>query len=158
MAVAIAAVAGLLLTGFVSSHLNVYIRCDETLSAKMICSQAYGRIERELRYAYVYYADPEDSGSLRYYMHPDGPPESRDSSGYLELPAPSAWPSLSAAALEDLSQDGMRLELDFKDSGPDEAHVRMTVTDADGKRVLYRQDAVIKSLYRHEIRKEAVDE
>ncbi len=161
MAVAITAVVGLFLTGFISSHLNVYIRCDETLSAKMMCSQAYAEIEMELRYAYVYYTDPMDTGLLRYYVRPEEPLEARDRFGNLKLPAPSAWPGFSASDLKDISRDGMHLELDFKDSSPEEAHIRMTVVTADGEkgeRVLYRQDVVIPSLYHHEVRKETADE
>lgn len=161
MTVAIAAVIGLFLTGFISSHLDLYVRCDETLRAKVMCSQAYGQIERELRYAYVYYTDPEDPVSLCYYVCPDEQREARDRFGRLRLPDPSSWPSLSEGDLTEFCRDGMSLKLDFKDSCPDEAHICMAVVASDGEegdRLLYRQDVVISSLYRRGIRKEAADE
>lgn len=160
MTVAIVAVIGLFLTGFISSYLKMYLRYDETLSAKMVCSRAYGQIEKELRYAYVYYADPADAGSLRYYVRPERPLEMRDRFGNLKLPSVSGWPSLNAGDLEDLSHDGMCLELDFTGTSQDEAHIRMTVTvrDNKGERVLYSQDVVVPSLYRYESGEEAADE
>lgn len=161
MTVAIGAVIGLCLTGFISSQLKLYVRCDETLRAKIICSRACGQLERELRYAYVYYTDPEDSGSLCYYVRPEKEREARDRFGRLKLPPPSAWPSLSEADLAGLNRDGMQLKLDFKASEPEEAHICLWVVAPDGEkeeRLLYRQDMVVPSLYRREIRKEAADE
>ncbi len=162
--VAITAVVGLFLTGFLSSQLKIYLRFDETLSAKMVCSSAYSRIEKELRYAYVYYEDPGDPGSLRYYVRPEMPLELRDRLGNLKLPSVSGWPSLCSEDMEDIGRDDMRLELDFTGTSPYEAHIRMTVTapaGADGDepgRVIYIQDVVIPSLYSGESREEGINE
>lgn len=161
MTVAITVMIGLFLTGLISTHLKMYLRYNEMLSAKMMCSQAYGRIEEELRYAGFYYVDPKDSGSLRYYVRPETPLEIRDRFGNLKLPPLSSWPSLEAEDLENTGRDGKRLELDFTGTSLDEAHVCMTVVAADrvegepsdgepSERVLYRQNVVITSLYRSE--------
>ena len=161
LTVAIVAVTGLFLTGFISSHLKMYLRYDETLGAKMICSRAYGQIEKELRYAYVYYADPDDAGSLHYYVRPEKQVEMRSRFGNQKLPPIAYWPSLRAGDLKDIGRDGMCLELDFTGTSQDEAHIRMTVTAPDsgqGKRVLYSQDVVIPSLYRNEMGENETDE
>lgn len=118
-----------------------------------MCHEAYVKLERALRYGFIYYCDSSNSDELAYYER-SGNVNVLDldkDEGFCEdVPGVKYWPRITAEDLDVDSMDGMKLELDF--TGSKGAMVRVKFRIMEGDILVYEQEAAIGSLYEYRIK------
>ena len=151
-ALSIAAVLAVFISGFIHPQMKLYYDLDRISQAKAMCAEAYVKLEKVLRYGYVYHADPDRPDELAYYIRKTEPYESvheSDGSVYEMLPPMDNWPRIAAGDLEVEEMDGMTLELDF--GGTTSREVRALLVVKKEEEQVYEQEVVIRSMYDYEI-------
>ena len=142
IALAITAVVTVFAIGFIRPQIGLYNEFDQLSQAKAMCAEAYVKLEKVLRYGYVYHADPDRPDELAYYIRKTEPYESvheSDGSVYEMLPPMDKWPRIAAGDLEVEEMDGMTLEL------------RALLVVKKEEEQVYEQEVVIRSMYDYEI-------
>ena len=76
IALAITAVVTVFAIGFIRPQIGLYNEFDQLSQAKAMCAEAYVKLEKVLRYGYVYHADPDRPDELAYYIRKTEPYES----------------------------------------------------------------------------------
>ena len=141
-----------MVTVFIRPQIGLYNEFDQLSQAKAMCAEAYVKLEKVLRYGYVYHADPDRPDELAYYIRKTEPYESvheSDGSVYEMLPPMDKWPRIAAGDLEVEEMDGMTLELDF--GGTTSREVRALLVVKKEEEQVYEQEVVIRSMYDYEI-------
>ncbi|MET3570116.1 PulJ/GspJ family protein [Enterocloster citroniae] len=152
IALAITAMVTVFAIGFIRPQIGLYNEFDQLSQAKAMCAEAYVKLEKVLRYGYVYHADPDRPDELAYYIRKTEPYESvheSDGSVYEMLPPMDKWPRIAAGDLEVEEMDGMTLELDF--GGTTSREVRALLVVKKEEEQVYEQEVVIRSMYDYEI-------
>lgn len=152
-ALSITAVMLTFLGGFLHPHMKLYYDLGRISQASGMCREAYAKLERALRYGFIFYCDSANPDELAYYERSEDLDvlDLDEDEGFCEeIPGVRYWPRITAEDLDVDSMDGMELELDFTGSENAVVHVRLRIVDGDT--LVYEQEAVIGSLYEYRIK------
>lgn len=138
MALSIAALSMMLFGSFLFPQMEFYYDHNRRSQAMAMCSEAYIKMEKILRYGYLYACDPEQPEELFYFIRAEETEEGR-------VPPYRTWPCLSVEDLEISSFGDMSLELNF--DGTTDGEVKVKMEAVRDNRVIYEEEAHIRSLY-----------
>lgn len=148
MALAVTAMMALFAAGFIRPHVKLYDDFGRLSQAKSICGQAYVKLEKALRYGYMYYVDLDCPEMLSFYVRRAGAGQSMemDEDAICDaLPPADKWPAVSAKDLKVGGMEDMSLKLDF--SGTTSREVRALIMVMREDKEVYEQAIVIRSMY-----------